>query len=264
MAHIVGCVEAHELSTCKQGANQLAHHILRKSMTPKDNSTPEAEPAEAETEKTMNVAEIQKAAANLSLKLAKLSAVAQKHILSLSDDAAHDLLVGKSVEEIEDVAKTADEAAKKRATEEEAAKAGVSARELELQKRLDDQKAELEALKAKDAERDIEKRAATEFAGYPGGVTEAVSRLKTIAKLPADERGPLEDMMKAQCAQALAATKNLGGRTEEEVSKAVAAKTRLDTAAKAYAEEKKVDLAKAMEAISEMREHAADVEIAFG
>lgn len=265
MGHIVGCVEAHELSTCKQGANQHAHIILRKSMTPKDQTqpTPEKKMATAETH---NVADVMKAAAAIALKLASLTDVAKAHVTALAEDAQQELLQ-KSAAEIEAVAKAAKEEADKKASEEEARKAGVTARELELQKRADTLQAEVEALKAKDVERDLEKRAADEFAGYPGGVTEAVNRLKSIGKLPVAEQQPLIDMMKAQCAMAAESLKHFGGRTEAEVTKASAAKTRLEEAAKAYmadASNKCTDMAKALEVISEMPKHAADVEAAFG
>lgn len=254
MAHIIGCTEAHELSTCKQGANQHAHIILRKSMTPPENPQPVV------TEKTdMDAVAIQKAAKAIALKLASLSEVAKSYVASL-DDAAQDAILEKSAIEIEAVAKSAADEAKRMADEEEARKSGKTPEFIELQKSNQALRQELDALKAKDAIRDIEKRAATEFAGFPGGPVEAAKQLQDIAGLPEDARKRVETMMKAQCQTASAMLKGIGIATEQDLTKAQTAQKRLSDAVDAYVVEKKVSRSVAVEKVSELREHAADVE----
>jgi hypothetical protein len=260
MAHIVGCVEAHELSTCKQGANQYAHIILRKSAASKVGAPiPEKTEMPTEAEKAAAIAEVAKAARAIANKIASMSDVTKAYYLAL-DDAKQDAFLEKSAADQATEAEASKAAKDKAEAEEEARKSGVSASELELRKSNQELRNEIDALKAKDADRDIEKRAVAEFSGYPGGAAELVPLLKSFQALPEDMRKKAEDNLKAVAKAALSSMQVFAGRTEGQMSKAADAQTALMEKAKAYSVEKKVSVEVALEKVSEMAENAELVE----
>jgi hypothetical protein len=254
---IVGCIEAHELTTCKQGMNPRADIILRKSRPSGDaGHSTDSETTDMTAEDIAKAAS--QATAQAVTKMLAMTDVTKAHYLGLSEDDRVTFLAKSS-----DVQNAEAEAAKKKvddAAAEAAAKAvGASAKEQEMQKRLDAQDAELTALKAKDVERDIQKRAATEFADFPGGEAEVVPLLKVYAGLPTEDRERCEALLKSQCELARKSTQALGGRTEQDIGKAKAAAKRIDDAAKALAAEKSIDYASAYERVTEKAEFAEDV-----
>lgn len=266
MPKFEGCIEAKEISLCPKslggGANPHAHVLVLKTLAG-------GKPTERKTEKTMSgaaapsTADIQKAALAISNKIASMNDVTKAHYLGLGEDEQLAFLE-KSADEMAEIAKTAKEAADKKKMEDEAAKSGVTPQMLELQKSNEALRQELDTLKAKDAERDLEKRADTEFAGYPGGSAAVVPLLKAYAKLPEEARKASEEVLKAQCKTAKSVTTAFGIATEGDVSKAAGAQKRLDEAAEKYAAEHKVTKAVALEKVSEMREHAEDVAAVTG
>lgn len=253
MPRFEGCVEAREISLTRKGANQHAHVLIRKNASGKPGAQPKLETSEMSTP-----AEIAKAATAAAVKIVSMDDVTKSHFLGLSEDAQVAFLE-KSAEDQKKEAEAAKAAADKAAVEAEATKAGTTAREAELQKTLETQRAEIDALKAARAEDVITKRAETEFAGYPGGAKAVLPLLKAYAKLPEDERVASEAVLKAQCTLAANSSTGYGARSEEVVSKAAAAKTRVEEAAKALAAEKKCSYDEAYELVIEKREFADDV-----
>lgn len=264
MPRFEGCVQAKEISLCPKslggGANPHAHVLMLKSLnggkpvatTPTektDMSGAAAQPTAAEVQKI--------ALANVN-KIMLFSEVAKSYYLGLDEDGQLAFLE-KSKDEQEKLASDAKEAADKAKAEEEAKKAGTTTEVLELRKSNDEMRKELDALKAKDVDRDIEKRAAAEFAGYPGGTAAVVPLLKAYATLPEDVRKASEDVLKAQAKAAREATTVFGGRSEEEMSAAHGASKRIEEAAKALAEKDKIPYGDAYEQIVEKAEFAADV-----
>lgn len=254
--HIVGCIEAHELSTCKQGANPHAHVILRKSRLDGDRSAAD-QPLTETTD--MDAKDIAKAQASAVTSILAMNDVTKAHYLGLADDEARIVFLAKTADEQKAEAEAAKALADKTAEAEAAKAAGQTAAEATLQKSNDTLRAEVEALKAKDAERDIEKRAATEFSGYPGGVAAVVPLLKAYAALPIEARVASEAVLKAQCEMARQASQAFGARTEEDIGKAQTAAARIEKAAKDLAAEKKIEFGDAYAQITERADFAADV-----
>jgi len=203
-------------------------------------------------------AEVQKAATAIVAKVFAMNDVTKAHYLALGADEQTAFLE-KSTEEQAKIAAEAKEAADRKKAEEEAAKTGKSVREMELEKRLDDQKAEIEAMKAREADREIEKRAETEFSGYPGGVAAVVPLLKAYAKLPQAEREASELVLKAHAQAAKSTMHTFAGRTEADLSKAASAQAKIEKAAKELAEAKKINYADAWEKVIEDPAYAEDV-----
>lgn len=258
-----GCVEAREISLTRKGANQRAHVLVRKTAAvaadPKLETKPmstltDAEKAAAAT----RAAEITKAALTISNKIAGMSDVTKAYYLGLEEDKQIAFLE-KSTKDMDDEAAEAAAAAKAKASADAAKAAGVTAREQELQKRLDDQSKEIDALKAVQADRDIEKRAAVEFDGYPGGIEKVVPLLKAYAKLPEADRLASEEVLKAQAKLGREASKTLGARSQEDITKADAANARIVEAAKKLSEDSKIPYTDAYERTIEKREFADDV-----
>lgn len=266
MPRYEGCVQAKEISLCPKslggGANQHAHVLMLKSL---NGGQPVAKPLEktempaaAAAATAPTAADLQKAALANVNKILGFGEVTKAHYLSLDEDGQVAFLE-KSKEEQDKIATEAKEAADRAAAEAEAAKSGVTPQMLELQKSNQRLTSELEALKAKDVQRDLEKRANDEFAGYPGGAAAVVPLLKAYATLPEDVRKASEDLLRAQAKAARESTSVFGGRSEEDMTKAQGAAKRIEEAAKALATEKNISYGDAYEMVVEKAEFAADV-----
>lgn len=263
MPKFEGCVQAKEISLCPielgGGANPHAHVLMLKSMRGPTASTQPEKTSMTDAEKAAAAAEAQKAnLANLN-KILLMNDVTKAHYLGLDADAQL-VFIGKSLEDMTAEAEAAKSAADKAKAEEEAKKSGVTVEVLDLQKTVASQAQIIKELQAGQAQTQLEKRAATEFAGFPGGVAAAVAKLKDLAALPEETRKSFEDMMKAQCTAATTVMRTFGAMSEADVSKVAGAEARLNEAAKKYAEANKCTLSVALEKVSEMREYAADVE----
>lgn len=266
MPKFEGCIEAKEISLCPVnrggGANQHAHVLMLKSKgqpaaDPKVEKTPM--PTEAEKAAEAQTAAINKAARDISNKIAGMSDVTKAYYLAL-DDAKQDAFLAKTADEMKAEADAAKAAADKVAAEAEAAKSGKTVEFLALEKRADDQAKEIEVLKAAQVQTDLMKRATTEFDGYPGGPEVVVSLLKGYAKLDDDTRVASEAVLKSVAVNAKNATKALGGRNEEDVSKAAAAQTRIDAEVdKRMAADKTLKKSAVWEAVIEDPAFADDV-----
>lgn len=209
---------------CKQGANQHAHILLRKSIEPSPRETENSE---------MSIKHLQTIAA--------MSDVTKAYFVGLDETSGQAFLEKSAADRDAEAQKAADEAAakakkddkmsadeKKKADEAEAAK---QAREAEAaktagagggtvtvsQKEWDDMQKNLKDLadgqatiinKSRDLE--YEKRASMEFRGYPGGSSAVVDRLKAIAELPEATRKGFEEDMRRSCDLAKATTSVLG------------------------------------------------------
>lgn len=268
-----GCIQAREISLCPielgGGANPRAHALVLKSVASMAKTQPENTAMSTEPEKAAaaaaQTAAINKAALLQTTAIAAMTDVTKAHFLGLPDPDAQLAFLAKSADEQKTEAEVAKAAADKVALEAEAAKSGKTARELELEKGQDDLRAQIETLKAKQVQSDLEKRATTEFDGFPGGTVKAVERLKSIAGLPDADRVAIEDLMKAQALAAKANMLTYAGRTEEDITKAAAAKVKLDEAVKSYmAANPKVSETVAIEKVSEMPAFAAEVALVFG
>lgn len=264
MPKFEGCVEAKEISLTRKGANQHAHVLIRKNAEPAPGDaqpkleTTQMTDAEKKAAAIARDLEVSKIALAQTNKIVGMTDVTKAHYLGLDADAQLAFLE-KSGDDMAKEAEAAKAAAEKTKLEEDAAKSGKTTRELELEKRLDTQSAEIETLKAAQIERDLEKRADAEFAGFPGGSAKVIPLLKAYAKLPEDERKASEDMLKAQCLLATGLTKTFGGRTEEGINKADTAAAKIEKAAKEYQAEHKCSYGDAYEAVTEMPEFAEDV-----
>lgn len=257
MPKFEGCVEAKEISLVSVkrggGANQHAHVLIRKRA-----ADPAADGNQVENTEMPTQAEITKAALAMTVAVAKMDDVTKSYWLALGEDAQTAFLE-KSATDQKTEADTAKAAADRKVAEAEAAKSGKTVEFVALEKSNSELRAEVEALKAKNVESEIEKRADAEFAGYPGGSVAVVPLLKAYAKLDPEARTASEAVLKAQCQTASAMTKALGGRTEEQVSKADAAKSRIEKRAKELATEKSMSFDDAFIAVTELREFAEDV-----
>lgn len=213
MARIVGCVEAHELTTCKQGANQHAHIIMRKSL-----GAPSAKPTPQTSSESDDM--------DFAILKAMLAMdETTKAYASGLDEEALKLFVAKSAAdqkaEAHAAAKVLDDAAKA----EEARKKALEATETETQKALREANDKIASLEARDAERnrdrELDKEAGmADFDGYPGGLEAVKAMLKSIDKLEPPARKAVVDSMKSQATLSKKSLGELGGRTEEEINKA--------------------------------------------
>lgn len=264
MPRFEGCKEAKEISLVRRGANQHAHVLVRKHAA----STPDAVQPQPETTQMTDAekkaaaeaqaAEVRKIALAQTNKIAAMSDVTKGYYLGL-DETAQLAFLEKSAEDQAKEAETAKAAAEQKKLEEEAAKSGKTPQLLDLEKRFEAQRQELDAMKAAQVDRDLEKRAETEFAGFPGGTAKLVPLLKAYAKLDPEARTASEEMLKAQAKLARESTIARGGRTEEDVSKADASKTRIETATQELMKSASLSHADAWERIIEKREFAEDV-----
>lgn len=234
MPKFEGCIEAKEISLTRKGANQHAHVLIRKNADPSGGPQPKPENnimsvalTDAEKAAAAQTAAVSKAARGIANKIAAMSEVTKAYYLGLDDDKQDAFLEKAYAAQDEEAAedkKTKD----KKKFEDEAAKTGKTVEVLELQKKVDDQHVEIESLKADRVERDLEKRASTEFAGYPGGNEKVIPLLKAYAKLSDDDRKASEDVLKAQCKVAASAMAVFGARNEAYASKAETAQARID------------------------------------
>lgn len=262
MPHFEGCVKAKEISLTRKGANPHAQVLVLKTAAgpagttqPENSTMTEAEKAAAAA---TAAAEVQKAALKIGTAIALMDDVTKSYFVALGEDAQVAFLA-KSAADQKTEADVAKAAADKAALEVEAAKAGKTAAQLETEKSLVVANTRIEDLEKRLAEQDIEKRAATDFAGYPGGATAVVPLLKSFAKLPQAEREAAEAVLKSQCELAKASTVTYGARTDADVSKAASAKKKIEDAAKAYAAEHKCSYGDAYNTITEKPEFADDV-----
>lgn len=223
MVKFIGVKEAKPLALCQQGANPHAHVLMTK--TRKSQPTPVPEITD------MNIAALKA--------IALMNDVTKTHFAGLADDAATAFLA-KTLAEQTAEAEAAAKAAKDAETEKAAKLAGKSANEMALEKRLADQDETIAALKAKDEEREIEKRAAAEFAGYPGGVPAAAEMLKSFKELPEATVKNLEQGMKDRIEANKTLTRTIG-LSDAEKTAIMPATAKIDAAAKALAVEKKIN-----------------------
>lgn len=266
MPKFEGCVKGTEISLCPKtkggGANPHAHVLVLKTLSaPGADTKTETIEMSTEAEKAAaaaRTAEINKAAREISNKIAGMSDVTKAYYLALPDDK-QDAFLAKSADEMKVEAETAKAEADKKAAEEEAAKSGVTPQMLALQKSNAALAAEVETLKAAQVERDLEKRAHDEFDGFPGGPAAVVQLLKAYAKLDEPARKASEDLLKAQAATAKQMSKTFGGRTEQDLTKADAAKGRIEEATQKAMVDKKMSREDAWEWVIEQPEYAQDV-----
>lgn len=236
-----GCIEGREIAMTRQGMNTKDNKALTTVLVAKSAPTPPAPaPATIPPENLdMTPAEVAKTMKTVL----SFDDVTKAFYVGLPEDAAVAFLA-KSADEQKTEAHAAKTATDKVVAEAEAAKAGKTAAEVELQKRFDAQTAEIELLKADRVDRDIEKRAREEFDGFPGGVTAVVPLLKAYAGLPADVRKASEEVLKAQCTFAKTAGRNFG-LTDEDVAKAMPATAELERKAADVSKSKGVDIQQA-------------------
>lgn len=247
MAHIVGCIEAHELTTCKVGANQMSHVILRKSLTPPAPTSKGKEPNQPENE-DMDFAALKAVAA--------MNDITKGYFVTLDEEAGKAFLA-KSAEDRDAEAKKAHDDAeaetKRKADEAALVEAGktdvtkaleaVTAQNAELLKRLDE----------RDADDAIRKTASgADFRGYPGGAETVFTMLKGMGKLDAATRDGLIAGMKATAKAGLLMGSELGQRDDAEIAKVAPATVEFNQKVAAYATEKSVSKAVATRHISEV------------
>jgi hypothetical protein len=258
-----GCVQAREISLTRKAANPHAVVLVRK------NAAGEA-PSQTQTENTdmATEAEVQKAAAAMAVAIVAKTAlwndVTRAHFAALPADA-HEVFLAKSAVEQNGEAEVAKAAADTAEAEKAAAAAGKTAREVDLEKRLNSQDEVIKGLQAKQADAEIEKRASAEFAGFPGGVQAAVETLKSAKTLrdAGDAAGAdrVEGLMKSQIELARSGVARTGLRTDQDTTKSAAARARIETEATKRAEAGKVSIADARVAVYEDAAFAEDVRL---
>lgn len=247
-----GCVEGREIAMTRKGMNSLNAKPLTTVLVTKAAPAPKKAPkADDPPEKNeMTPAEIAK-----TMKTALgFDDVTKGYFVGLGEEASVAFLA-KSTDDQKAEATAAKSAADAKVAEVEAAKSGKTAAEVDLQKRFDAQSAEIEILKARAVDQDVEKRAREEFSAFPGGVEKVVPLLKAFAKLPDAERTAAEGVLKAQCEIA----KNAGARlgySEDEINKAAPAHAELAAKAAELAKSEKVTVAIAKARILQDPEHA--------
>lgn len=274
MPRFEGCVEAKEISLCPVkrggGANQHAHVLVRKNADPSggpqhkpENKTMPAALTDAEKAATIAARdlEVSKIALAQTNKVVAMSDVTKAYYLAL-DETAQLAFLEKSAEDMATEAKTAAEAVEKKRLEDEAAKSGKTIEVVALEKRLTDQDEIIKGLQAGQAESAIEKRADTEFAGYPGGSAKVIPLLKAYAKLSEEDRKASEAVLKAQCKTGAAAMLTFAGRTEADMNKAASAQQRIDAGVeKMMKDNPGMTKGNAFIAVTELAEFAEDVKI---
>lgn len=258
MPKFEGCKQAKEISLTRKGANQHAHVLVKKTLGAGAGPANQPEPEKTPMPQAA-ATDVAKTALSMTLAIAKMCDVTKAHFFGLTEDAQLAFLE-KSAEEQKAEAEAAKAEKDRKEAEAEAAKSGKTVEVVALEKRLADQDEIIKSLQAKQLDGELEKRAATEFAGFPGGVEAAVAKLRDISKLPEASRKGFEDMMKAQCDLAKSTTAAFGVRNDVDVSKAEGSKVKLVDAAKALAAQKSISPRDALEQITEKREFAADVE----
>lgn len=234
-----GCAEGREIAMTRKGSNpHTAVLVAKNAPTP---ATPAATPPEnldmtpAEVAKTMKT-------------MMSFDDVTKTYFVGLSEDAAVAFLA-KSADDQKAEATAAKAAADKITAEAEAGKTGKTARELDLEKRLNDQQAVIDTLKSSQVERDLEKRAREDFAGFPGGHEAVLPLLKSFAKLPDTDRVAAEAVLKAQALLAKRAGAEIGF-SEEEIAKAMPATAELEKRAKELAKAEGISVNRAKGRIS--------------
>lgn len=199
MPKFEGCEAGHEISFVKRGANPHTAILLKKNAP----STP--------AEKAVMDAKMLKA-------LAGMDDVTKTYLVGLDDEKAV-AFVAKAADEQKAEAHAAHDAAEAEKAAKEAKKAGKTAKEAELEKHLSDQATEIADLKKALAEdratAELEKRANTEFAGYPGGNEKVIPILKAAAAMPEDQRKVIEDQIKAHITLAKSAGATFGKSQDE-------------------------------------------------
>lgn len=260
-----GCVQAKEISLCPKslggGANPHAHVLVLKSLgggaDPK-TETPKM-PTQAEMDAAAQTVAINKAALMQTTALARMDDVTKAYWLGLDGADAQLAFLEKSAEDQKTEADAAKAAADKKALEEAAAKSGTTPQVLALEKSNGELQIEVAALKAKQVTTDLEKRADTEFKGYPGGSAVVVPLLRAYSTLDQPAREASEAVLKSVAAATLQVTRAFAGRTEADVSKAETAKARIDKAVKELAASAKISEGDAYERVIGMAEFADDI-----
>lgn len=256
-----GCVEAREISFTRKAARQGSVVLALKSAGAAGVTSPQPG-----NEDMATAEEIQKAATPIALAMVQKTAawtdVVRTHFAGLPADKT-EAFMAKSVADQTAEAEAAKAEAARVATEKEAAAAGKTAVQVELERTLKETRDELATMRA---ERETEKalsgyaqRASEEFAGYPGGVAEVVKKLASISKLPEADRIGFEDMMKSQAALARQTSLQHGGRTESDLSKAATAQAAIEKKVSEVMVEKKWEKGRAFEYVTELPEFAEHV-----
>ncbi len=220
MVKFLGCKKAAPLAVTRVGANPGAHVLIKKT---KGAPAPESETTE------MNDAEAAKAQAAAVSKILGMNDVTKAHYLALGEDAQVAFLA-KTADEMNAEAATAKTAADTAAAAAVAAAAAATADTAAVAKSVTDLQAENAVLKARLDTADLEKRANTEFDGYPGGVDAVLPLLKAYAGLPEAARLASENVLKAQAKAALDSGVTVAKRVSN--SAAAAATTQIEDAAK--------------------------------
>lgn len=257
-----GCSQAREISLTRKAANTHAVVLVRK--TAAAGATSETQPEITD----MDAAEIQKAAltqaAAIVAKTAVWTDVTRSYFAALPAES-HEAFLAKSAAEQTAEADAAKAAADRKAVEDETAKSGKTARELELEKRIAGQDEIIKGLAQRQADAEIEKRASSEFAGFPGGQAAAVETLKTAKALrdAGNETGAvsIETLMKSQVDMARAGGHRYGARADVDTSKSAGARERIDAEATKRAKEKNIPIGDARMSVYEDAAFAADVDI---
>lgn len=256
------CVEAHEISLTRAGANQLAHALIRK------NRKDPANPVETEmTEEQIAKAVADAAAKLVSEAIAKslgMSDVAKAHYLTL-DAAAQAVFMAKSVADQTTEAEAAKTAADKAKKDEVAKAKGQTAKEAELEKSLAAANARTEALEKRlnerEIEEDIKKRAEDPaFKGYPGGTEAVKSLIKSIKGLDEAAQAPILDLAKSQAQMARTTSTIIGLQpSEETLEKSAPSMVLVEKRVKEVMAEKSISHAAALNEVREDPEYRKHV-----
>lgn len=226
------CIRAKELALTPVGSNPGAHALVTRSAP---DAAQESNPSE-------NIDMDAKDVARLIATSASWDDVTRSHYAGLNEDAQVAFLA-RTPDEQKTEATEAKRVTDEAATAEAARAAGVTAGELALQRRFDEQAAEIAALKAKDAERNLMDVArGAEFIGYPGGEDKVVEQLRAIATLPVETQKVIRDGLALAASTARGAAQVFGHSNVSDVtrSESEAASKRIDEAATALAAKRNI------------------------
>lgn len=218
-----GCVEAREISLTRKGANEHAVILVRKNMAP------EANPEKIDMD-------VLKA-------LAAMNDETRAYFLTLKTEETQKAFLAKKPEEQgAEVEKAAAAVVEPVVDAADIAKTATTV--AEMQKAFSLQQKQLDDIVAKGVEdratAEIEKRARTEFAAYPGGEAKVVPLLKAYSKLSEEDRLASEGVLKTQCEFAKRAGAQLTLVTEDEYAAAAPASAEVAKRAQELAKEKGV------------------------
>lgn len=252
MAKIVGCIEAHELTTCKQGANQHSHIILRKSVSGAAAKTAPLQPTPENDEMDFAITKA----------LLAMDDITKAHALTLSEEALKAFLATsvedqkKTAHDIHDAAE-ADAKKAKDAAESAAAAAGDTTKSVaDLQKRVNELEAE-KAVGVRDGELRKSIRDDEALKGFPGGEDAAFIALKAVDKLDDATKATVLKGLHAQAAMAKTGALEIGGLSTEDLEKSMPATAKLRKKVEEVMEADGTTYAAAQKKVSEMPAYKA-------